>query len=219
MKSNLLAILVCVALGISAVGCKKGESTTLQKGVALNTPQGWRLHTVTSDGFTVCTPGNWVLESELSPFADSGIDPSQLEGMMNGQGQQDMQAMPEPKGPTTTDTHLVLFDQGSRRIPGETPTQVEFRYEKVGAALLKDETAKMKDRLGKAIKSQQTLQLPIGPCEEFVTKITNVGGDEVFERYYVLCHESNLWTVKFVATNNESAIDIAPEIMKTFRLK
>lgn len=215
---NLIA---CVLLGLSLLpltGCKKGEVTMLETNVPLNAQPDWRLHTVTKDGFTICAPQNWVLESELNPLGDLGIDPGSMFGG-DETGRTMQPDPPKPKGPTTTETKLVLFDQGSRRLPGEQATRIEFKHEKVGAALLKDQAEKRKQGLGNTIKSQQTLQLPIGPCEEFVTKITNISGDEVFERYYVLCHDDNLWVVKFISTNNESAIMGAPDIMATFRVK
>ncbi|MBX3117976.1 MAG: hypothetical protein KF784_02855 [Fimbriimonadaceae bacterium] len=219
MKNSTLIAMFGVMICLVAPGCKKGEVTMLETNVPLNTPEYWRLHTVTKDGFTICAPSNWVLKSELSPFAGTGMD-MDFSNMMSDEPSRTMQPdPPKPKGPTTTETGLVLFDQGSRMLAGEVSTQIVFKHEKIGAALLKDQAAIKKDGLGKSITSQQTLQLPIGPCEEFTTKTVNISGDEVFERYYVLCHDDNRWIVKFVATNNESAIAGAPEIMATFRIK
>ncbi len=221
MKQIVRFAIIGLTLCAIAAGCKKGPSTVLVKNAPLNPPSGWRQHTVTKDGFVIYAPVNWVLESELKPFEGfqgEGIDPSQLEGMMNGQAPTMSEPEP-PKGPTTTESGLKLVDSGTRPVPGEKRTNFVVEVQDVGSALLADQAAERKKGLGSSITSQKTLQLSFGPCEEFLTKTTGIGGDETFEAQYVICNESKVYVIKFLTTNNESALQGAQQIVDTFRLK
>lgn len=113
---------------------------------------------------------------------------------------------------------LLAYDN-SRQLPGEPRTAIALSKKTVGNISLQEAADQATEGVLGEIKTQ-TIELPIGPAVEMVSKYQTIAGDDIFEYRYILLDAGDRYMVKFICANNESKFPpIARPLMETLRIR
>lgn len=211
---RLIALALFAASGLLLLaGCQRPPTTTLKQAPPIAETPGWYAYEV--PGFTFMAPDPWGVPRMED--AGPGTDPNELQNLQNpavGYG------LAPASGSSTENAALVLVDRSSRPIPGEPRTQLVVTHKKVGGGANLEAEANEVKKGQMFIKTTETLNLPIGPCVEYVVRYGTKTGDRVFERYYVLVNNEDVAVFRFTQSNSGNSIEaVARPLMETVRLK
>lgn len=207
MRRWLLPLLLLVA------GCSKEPPTMLSTAVAPAPLEGdWTTYSCPEFGFSINAPGMFKLTPAGSRVSSMPYDPNEPSG---GTPPPPANA---PKNVTVSPSEkdleegiaLKLYDQNSRKLPGEPSAGLFVRVEEVGSANL-DQAAKTAKGQLRGIAVEQRVTLPIGPAHYFKCSRQMVSGETVSSFVFIVAHDKRVFEFKFETPNAPESIE--PQVM------
>jgi hypothetical protein len=226
------SILVTAVLATLVVGCKSGPVEHLKDAGPATLPGGWSSMESKEDGLSIGLPNGWKegvgrqadLQSmglNTDSFGGESSDPNNpMNQMMENFNQQN--ALDEAKAMEALRKKGILLHavDSSRPVIGEERTRFYVkRIEHDSPYPLEEAAADEKEHLTSEGPAKN-VQLPVGKAVQFVSNEKTRGGDEVTRVSYVLADGKLSYVIRFVATNNPSAVtSIEKQVAETFRAK
>jgi len=225
------AFALALPLAVMLIGCSKVENPALKSLPNASIPQGWK-YFIGEGGFTLAAPANWTTDPNAYMLSTMGLDdepsvpPENLGPGMKALAEQTEKNLNEEKA-RLDEKHkeqgigLMLYDKGTRPIPGEERTRIYVRVRDAKGALTEEANDVKKGMSdGKNAVEEKTVTLPIGTAVALRGNVTTVGGDVVTDIIYVLVSKDKTYLINFTSTNSSERISsVSNPIMQTFRIQ